>query len=93
MSSCSIAILRGVEGLNLVGADIVEVAPAYDGNGEATALAGAQVAYELITNMVKRGLKDRGEEVVLPKPGKQVGALAKAKAKAKAAADALRDEL
>jgi agmatinase len=55
--------LRGVEDLNLVGADVVEVAPAYDGAGEQTALAGAQVVYEMLTSMVKRGLKDRGEEV------------------------------
>jgi agmatinase len=38
------------------------VAPAYDGVGEQTALAGAQVVYEMLTNMVKRGLKDKGEE-------------------------------
>ncbi len=57
-----IRILRGVEGLNLVGADVVEVAPAYDGTGEQTALAGAQVVYELLTSMVKRGLRERGEE-------------------------------
>ena len=57
-----IRILRGVEGLNLVGADVVEVAPAYDGVGEQTALAGAQVVYEMLTSIVKRGLKDRGEE-------------------------------
>jgi len=53
-----IRILRGVEGLNVVGADIVEVAPSYDGAGEVTALAGAQVAYEIITSMVKRGVAD-----------------------------------
>ena len=57
-----IRILRGVEGLNLVGADVVEVAPAYDGSGEQTALVGAQVVYELLTSMVKRGLRERGEE-------------------------------
>lgn len=53
-----IRILRGVEKLNVVGADIVEVAPSYDGTGEVTALAGAQVAYELLTSMVKRGVAD-----------------------------------
>ena len=56
-----IRILRGIDGLNLVGGDVVEVAPAYDGVGEATALAGAQVIYEMLTSMVKRGLKERGE--------------------------------
>ena len=53
-----IRILRGIEGLNVVGADIVEVSPAYDGASETTALAGAQVAYEILSSMVKRGLKD-----------------------------------
>ena len=69
-----IAILRGVEGLNLVGGDVVEVSPAYDGQGETTALAGAQVAYEIVTSMVKRGLRERGEEVVLTKPGSRKAA-------------------
>ncbi|KAK2625993.1 hypothetical protein QTJ16_004255 [Diplocarpon rosae] len=55
-----IKILRGIEELNIVGADIVEVAPAYDGVGEQTALAGAQVAYEILTSVVKRGLFDMG---------------------------------
>lgn len=50
-----IRILRGVEGLNIVGADIVEVSPAYDDAGEGTSLAAAQVAFEILTSMVKRG--------------------------------------
>ncbi|EFY97021.1 Ureohydrolase [Metarhizium robertsii ARSEF 23] len=53
-----IRILRGVEGLNLVGADVVEVSPAYQGRGEETALAAAQVVYEILSSMVKRGLED-----------------------------------
>jgi agmatinase len=68
-----IRILRGIEGLNLVGGDVVEVAPAYDGVGEQTALAGAQVVYEILTSMVKRGLKDMGKEVeVKGKDGKRL---------------------
>lgn len=54
-----IRVLRGIEGLNVVGADIVEVAPAYDGTGEATALAAAQVGFEVLTSMVKRGMSDK----------------------------------
>ncbi|RDA91490.1 hypothetical protein CP533_4563 [Ophiocordyceps camponoti-saundersi (nom. inval.)] len=50
-----IRVLRGIEDLNLVGADVVEVAPAYQGRGEETALAAAQVVYEMVTSMVKRG--------------------------------------
>jgi agmatinase len=66
-----IQILRGIEDLNLVGADLVEVAPAYDGPGEATALSGAQVIYEILTSMVMRGLKDSGgfTKAVKPKTG------------------------
>ena len=56
-----IRILRGIEGLNVVGGDVVEVAPSYDGRGEQTALAAAQVVYEMVTSIVKRGLKERGE--------------------------------
>ncbi len=41
------AMLRDLAGINMVGGDIVEVAPAYDTTG-ATAIAGAHVAYELI---------------------------------------------
>ncbi|KAI5295990.1 hypothetical protein KEM52_006154 [Ascosphaera acerosa] len=55
-----IRILRGIEGLNVVGADIVEVSPSYDGNGEATALAAAQVTFEFVTSMVKLGVEGVG---------------------------------
>jgi agmatinase len=64
-----IRILRGVEGLNVVGADVVEVAPAYDGVGEQTALAAAQVVYEILTGMVKRGLVDMGKVAEVPRGG------------------------
>src|SRR5215472_300256 len=40
-------ILRGLTGLRLAGADVVEVAPAYD-HAELTALAAANVAYEFL---------------------------------------------
>ena len=49
-----ISILRGLEGLNVVGADIVEVAPVYDGVGEQTGLVAAQVAFEILTSWVGR---------------------------------------
>ena len=45
-----LGILRGLSGLNLVGGDIVEMAPAYD-HAQITAVAAAHVAYELITLM------------------------------------------
>jgi agmatinase len=40
--------LRNLVGLNVVGADIVEVAPAYD-HAEITGIAAAHVAYELMS--------------------------------------------
>jgi agmatinase len=43
-----LGILRGLSGLNLVGGDVVEMAPAYD-HAQITAVAAAHVAYELIT--------------------------------------------
>ena len=43
----AMAIIRGLTGINLIGMDIVEVAPAYD-VGEITALAGAHLAAEMI---------------------------------------------
>ena len=44
--------LRGLTGLNVVGADIVEVAPAYD-HAEITGIAAAHVAYELLAVLAK----------------------------------------
>ncbi|KAK0711660.1 agmatinase [Lasiosphaeris hirsuta] len=55
-----IRILRGIESLNIVGADVVEVAPAYQGVGEETALAAAQVVYEILSSMVKKGRGEMG---------------------------------
>jgi agmatinase len=47
-SAEALAFLRALKGINLVGADVVEVSPAYDGPGQQTALAAANVAYELL---------------------------------------------
>lgn len=60
-------VLRSIDSLSIVGADIVEVSPAFD-NAEITATNGAQVAFEILTSMVKKG--PLGELVVdrLPEP-------------------------
>ena len=47
-------VLRGLTAVHLVGADVVEVAPAYD-HAELTTVAAATVAYDLITLMARRG--------------------------------------
>ena len=59
-----IRILRGIEGMNVIGADIVEVSPAYDGAAETTGLAAAQVAYEVLTSMVGKGLIEQARSKV-----------------------------
>ncbi|MCP2246698.1 agmatinase [Lentzea aerocolonigenes] len=49
-------ILRGLRGLNLVGADVVEVAPAYD-HADITSVAASHVAYDLVSLMaLKEGV-------------------------------------
>ena len=45
-------VLRGLAGLNIISADVVEVAPAYD-QAELTSLAAATLVYE-ITNLLAR---------------------------------------
>lgn len=45
-------LLRGLAGLPIIGADVVEVSPPYD-HAEITAVAAAHVAYELIALMGK----------------------------------------
>jgi agmatinase len=49
-----LGILRGFDGLPIVGADIVEVSPAYD-HAEVTSLAASHAAYELLGLMAKTG--------------------------------------
>lgn len=43
-----LGILRGLRGCNLVGADVVEVSPAYD-HAELTGIAAANIVYELLS--------------------------------------------
>jgi agmatinase len=45
----ALAFVRALRGITLVGCDIVEVSPPYDGPGMVTALAGATVLYELLS--------------------------------------------
>ena len=42
-----LALIRGLAGLNLVSADVVEVAPPYD-HAEITAIAAAHIVYEML---------------------------------------------
>jgi agmatinase len=51
-----LAVLRGLAGTRVVGADVVEVSPAYD-HAQITAVAASHVAYELLTVMAAPGLR------------------------------------
>lgn len=46
-SAQALSIVRNLSGLNLIGADVVEVAPCYD-HAEITAIAGAHVACDIL---------------------------------------------
>lgn len=46
-------ILRGLAGLNIVGADVVEVAPAYD-HADITAVAASHIAYDLVSLIAEK---------------------------------------
>jgi arginase family enzyme len=39
-------LVRGLAGVNLVGADVVEVAPPFDGPGQITSLLAANIMFE-----------------------------------------------
>jgi agmatinase len=53
-----LGVLRGLRGLKLAAADLVEVAPAYD-HAEITAMAASHVAYELVCLLAAAGLAGR----------------------------------
>ena len=44
----AVAFVRALRGINLVACDVVEVSPSYDGPGQQTALAAANVMWELL---------------------------------------------
>jgi agmatinase len=45
----ALSYLRSLTGLNVVGYDVVEVAPPYDGPGQVTALFGANAVFEMLS--------------------------------------------
>ena len=48
-------LVRGLAGLPLVGCDVVEVAPQFDGPGQITALLAANLMFELLCVIARRG--------------------------------------
>jgi agmatinase len=47
----ALRLVRGLRGLSLVGGDIVEVAPIFDGPGQITAVLAANIAFEFLCSM------------------------------------------
>jgi guanidinopropionase len=62
------SLLRGLRGLNLIGGDVVEVAPPYDQTGN-TALVGATIMFEILCLVADRNFGAGGA-----KPSKSVPA-------------------
>lgn len=56
-----LGLLRGLQGANLVGGDVVEVSPSYD-HAEITAVAAAHVVYELVSLFTKRSDPQAGAD-------------------------------
>ena len=50
-------LLRGLDGINLVGADVVEVSPPFD-HASVTSVAAAHATYDLVSLMSKNGRRD-----------------------------------
>ena len=56
-------VLRGMAGLNIISADVVEVAPAYD-QAELTSLAAATIVYEIINLLARSPGRESRKKVL-----------------------------
>lgn len=54
--------LKGLEGVNLVGADVVEVSPPYDNVAETTSVAAADLLVDILAGMAKKIRFDAPQE-------------------------------
>lgn len=52
-----LSVLKGLEGVNVIGAEVVEVAPIYDNPGETTVLTAEELVQSLLTLMVQNPVK------------------------------------
>jgi agmatinase len=52
-----LAVIEGLEDLEVVGADVVEVSPPFDNHGETTVLAAAEIVHALLDLMVVTAVK------------------------------------
>jgi len=63
----ALIMLRALDGLNLVGGDVVEVAPPFDPSGN-TALVGATMMFEILCLLAPAVLRAGGEAGTRPTP-------------------------
>ena len=54
----ALQVARLLDGVNIVGADLVEVSPPFDASG-ATAFLGVSIMFEMLCNMAQRVLRER----------------------------------
>ena len=45
----AVSLVRALQGLTLIGADVMEVSPLYDGPGQVTALLAANLLFEFVS--------------------------------------------
>lgn len=63
-------IVRGFRGLNVIGADVVEVSPAYD-HAQLTGIAASHIAYDLVSLMALRHEADDPSPASVPPVGQE----------------------
>lgn len=56
-----LTVLDGLDGINIIGGDVVEVSPPYDTAAEITSVVAAQVADSIISLMVLQGESDTAD--------------------------------
>jgi len=61
-------LLRALSGIEIVGCDVVEVYPQYDGPGQITSLLAANVAFEFLGVVAGRREAQQRKAVAAPKP-------------------------
>src|SRR5439155_1425037 len=64
-------LVRGLSGLSLVGGDIVEVSPLFDGPGQITSLLAANLMFEFLCALASGTGRDAKTNAELAKPAEQ----------------------
>lgn len=76
-------IIHGLKGLNIVGADVVEVSPAYDTQADLTGIAAADIVFDLLS-IITLGQNERTAAAAAGLPSDDAAADAQAAFQARA---------